>query len=403
MSIRKKDTAISVAGIAASQLILFICFTLIGRAWGPEELGNLNLNLSIGMFLGTVVALRYELACIQEEHEKSYSALIHTIIISTLSLSTIYLLTRISNTKNAETTLIFSATFITQQASSLYLNTLRKYNLIAIIKTLSSIGFAISLALLVTLESLPNTFEIYTHINLAISLAVLIAIAIKAGKTKIGLAFFRENIKFPQYTLPATVLSSALTYSLPIIIPMLFGPLTAGYFAATQRFGFFPVSLTAQSISGIFRRELISSISSNNGSSLNIYKSHAKLLSGTALLYLAIGNLLFGPLIDILLGDGWDEATTYFRILSPLYAIQIIYIPLSQVFISTNNQRKDLTIQAMIFCTAAGSLFCSYKLALDIQATLIIFSASSTAILLLGIWTTYKAIHSVTTRAPTKS
>lgn len=355
------------------------------------------------MFLGTIIAFRYELACVQNEREKSYSALIHTIIISAISLVFLYLIIRISKTENTETILIFSSTFIVQQASSLYLTVLRKYTLISAIKILSSVGFAVSLIILSVLGELSSTFQVYAYINLVVSLFVLIVIVVKSGKVKIDSTFFRDNLRFPKYTLPATILGAALTYSLPVFIPMLFGSLAAGYYAAAQRFGFFPVSLAAQSISGVFRRELVSSISSNKSASLKIYKSHAKLLMGVALLYLMLGNLFFGPLIEFLLGEKWGEAIDYFRVLSPLYSIQLIYIPLSQVFISTNNQRKDLAIQSMIFCAAVGSLFGSYKLSLDILETLIIFSASSTVVLLLGVFVTYKTICSVVTSIPAKT
>lgn len=394
MSIKIKDTAISLFGIVSSQIILFACFTLIGRYWGAEELGSLNFNLSLGMFLGTVMAFRYELSCVQDNHEESYSAFAHTILISLVSLLFIFLIIRLWDITGGTIIATFAATFIVQQASSLYLNTLRKYVIIALIKNVSSLGFILSLSIFASLNKTPNVFEIYTQINLFISVLILFVIVKKSPSVKINTAFLMENIKFPKYTLPATILSSALVYSLPIVIPVIYGNLTAGFFAVTQRFGFFPVSLTAQSISGIFRRELISSLNKEYGIAVNVYKSHARLLAGAALLYIILGNFLFGPLIEILLGSGWDKSVTFFQILSPLYALQIIYIPLSQIFIATHSQKTDLIVQSIIFCCASIALATSYLFSIEVAKMLMLFSASGAIALMIGIWLTYKTMQS---------
>ncbi|QLC74726.1 hypothetical protein LPB260_14180 [Pseudomonas sp. LPB0260] len=395
MSLRKKDTLISLVGIVTGQLILFACFSVIGRHWGVEELGRLNSSLSLGMFLGTVLALRYELACVQDNQRKSYEALIHTVLIAALSLVFLSLIVNIWNIASADLILVFSATFLLQQASGLYLNTLRKYKLIAAIKVASSLGLVISLSALAATNNLSNTFEVFTYINLIFSSAVFFIIVKLNGRVKVGLLYFKENSKFPRYTLPATFLNAAILYSLPIIIPFLFGAATAGFFAVTQRIGFFPVSLSAQSISGIYRRELVSSITSNREGVLDIFFSHFRFLVVVAVLYLVVGNILFGMVVEMLFGQGWGESASYFHALSPLYAMQVIYIPLSQVFMVSNNQRKDLVIQSVLFVVSGSSLFSAYVWGLDVVGALILFSASSVVALMIGVWLTYSTTYSI--------
>jgi O-antigen/teichoic acid export membrane protein len=399
MSLKKKDTAISLASVIIGQAIFFVCLSLIGREWGPEELGKLNFNLSLSMFIGTIMAFRYELACIQDKEEKSYQALVQVITITASSFVFLYAMASIWDLTDSTTILIFSATFILQQASSLYLNTLRKYVLIGLIKISANASFVVSLIILINSNTLSSTFEIYTQINLAITIlsVALILANTQHPKQIFSISFLKENLRFPQYTLPATILSSALTYSLPIAMPFLFGPITAGYFAATQRFGFFPVSLIAQSISGVFRREVISAINSNSGNLLKTYKSHAKLLLAISACYLLFGNLFFGMLIKVLLGDNWDQAIIFFHIISPVYALQITYIPLSQIFISTNNQKTDLFIQTLTFISTVGALLASYYFSLSPLLTLIIFSVSGVATLLIGLSLTHTTIKAITT------
>ncbi|KAI2689527.1 oligosaccharide flippase family protein [Pseudomonas sp. TNT3] len=400
MSLKKKDTAISLGSIIIGQAAFFICLSLIGRTWGAEELGKLNLNLSLGMFIGTIMAFRYELSCIQEKEEKSYQALIQVVIITTTTLVFLYVIGSTWKLTNSTITLIFSTTFILQQSCSLYLNTLRKYALIGLIKISANVSFAISLIILINLSTISDTFLIYTAINLIVTAICLILIIKKSQHPNLFLnfEFYKENLKFPRYTLPATLLSSTLTYSLPIVIPFFYGPIVAGYFAATQRFGFFPVSLIAQSISGIFRREIISAINSDDGKLLDIYISHGKLLLAISMCYLFFGNLFFGLLIDILLGDSWKQATTFFHIISPLYAVQIIYIPLSQVFLSTNNQRLDLYIQILIFTSTAATFAASYIFDLSSTLTVSIFSASGVVVLLIGLKLTHSIIKKISVK-----
>jgi hypothetical protein len=69
---------------------------------------------------------------------------------------------------------------------------------------------------------------------------------------RVNLAFFGANVRFAMFILPSTICGSVLTYSLAIIIPRWFDAESAGYFAAAYRIGFFPVSLIAQSLGGVF-------------------------------------------------------------------------------------------------------------------------------------------------------
>ena len=387
MSLKKKDTAISFAGVVAGQAVLFLCIAIIGREWGSIELGKFNFNVNIAMFIGTIMAFRYELACVAETEQRSSAALVNACLIALASFSFLYLATVLSGKEQYQTALIFALTFLIQQACNHYLNTCRKYALIGIIKVFTNITFASLLAIAVTLKKLNDTFVMYTIANLILTTITLFIILKHQKPEKPNIKFLCENISLAKYTLPATLLNSALLYSLPIIIPFLFGDMTAGYFAATQRFGFFPVSLIAQSIGGIVRRESITAIHNDKDAKglFAIYKSYAILLILLAIAYLITGCILFDFLVKIVFDDSWHQATVFFYILAPLYALQMIYIPLSQILLATQNQRTDLLIQAIIFFSTISSLTLSYTLSLSPSATLMAYSLSNVISILIGL------------------
>lgn len=391
MSAISKDTSISFIGIAGSQLALFICFGLIGREWGKEALGDFNLSLSLAIFLSIFVALRYELACIQNIEQEAYKALIHTISLSLATLPVIYLfLSTFTNFPPAIA--LLSGALLIQQAATLYLNTSRKYATISLIRILLATTFALALLICSYFEEKPNPFHVYTLSTFVFSTLLFCLIFKKKKENKLKLEFFKNNISFPKFSLLAAALNSALTNSLPIIIPLIFGSLSAGLFAAAQRFGFAPAALTIQTVSGIFRRNLLSSLDSKPCTTLMTYKSQAKFLIIASLGYFILGNIFFGPVIRTILGEGWDNAETFFHILSPLYSLHIIYGPLSQAFIVSGALRKDLMMQILIFLSALSPLALSYCLSFNITTTLALFSASSSLALIYGIWLTYKVL-----------
>lgn len=391
MSIIKNHAAIVFLGVSTNQLILFFCFSLIGRVWGVEILGDFSYNLAIASFLSVIAALRYELACIQDRESSAYSAFIHTIAISLIVLPVSHLLT-LGLKYQSLLTVALAVALAGQQASSLYFNTSRKYISISLTKVASAGSFALVLCFGAMMHTRAEPFALYVGSSVFLT-ATLVFIIIKKGRSnKISFNFYKEYISFPKFSLLAATLNSALTNALPIAIPFMFGSLVAGFFAVAQRFGFAPVTLITQSANGIFRRELISSITSSPTAALKYYKDKFKVFLAIALAYLLLGNALFGLMTTYLLGDGWNDAVRFFHILSPLYALHILYGPLSQVFIVTGELQKDLAIQLSIFVFSILSLGISYLMANDILISLLFFSASNSIMLIYGVWLTYRIL-----------
>jgi O-antigen/teichoic acid export membrane protein len=80
--IRLRDSAVSMAGVVTGQIALFLCISLIGRLRGPEALGHFNYLLALGTFAGTLLALRFELACVTDSPRQSFSAFVNVLALS---------------------------------------------------------------------------------------------------------------------------------------------------------------------------------------------------------------------------------------------------------------------------------------------------------------------------------
>lgn len=75
--IRARDSIVSLCGVVAGQIALFGCISLIGRFEGPEALGRFNYLLALATFAGTLLACRYELACVSDSPADSFNARVY--------------------------------------------------------------------------------------------------------------------------------------------------------------------------------------------------------------------------------------------------------------------------------------------------------------------------------------
>lgn len=399
--IRLKDSAISMAGVVAGQISLFLCISLIGRSLGPGMLGHFNYLLACGTFAGTLFAFRYELACVSDSPRCSFNALIN---VTGLGAAMMIVATCISIAfSHIELLAIESYAFayFMQQASGSYLNSLRRYDLIAASRL--SINGTFLLCLMAekwvgTLYGV-DAFGMYCSINVLVSGALLTGILLhgrhRGYSARIDLAFFSENARFAIFIFPSTICASVLTYSLAIVFPRWFDAESAGYFAAAYRLGFFPVSLIAQSLGGVFRRDAIGAMARDDAETLlpQVFMTYARLLAAIALAYTAGGVLLFAPVVRIFFGTRWHGASDFFYDLIPLFALQLIYVPLSQVFLAVREQRLDLLFQVSCGVVLSAVLYASHAMHLSAQSSVQTFSIVGSVMMLMGVALTFKVMN----------
>ncbi|AXF25405.1 translocase [Burkholderia pyrrocinia] len=399
--INPRDSIVSLAGVVIGQIALFVCIFVIGRRFGPESLGQFNYLLALATFGGTLLAFRYELACVDDEPGESFNAFVNVTALSLVVVTVFVLLIRIAGRVDLYIVAVYALASFVQLAAASYLNSLRRYGWIAVSRVVVNGAFLAGLVLALACPACGrvDVFRLYASVTAAVSIVMVGAILLtgyRAGHSfRLSRGFFTRNRRFALYILPSTLCASVLTYALSIAIPHWFDAQSAGYFAAAYRLGFFPVSLIAQSVGGVFRRDAIGAMARPDASTTvpRVYRAYARALAGLAAVYMAGGALLFGPLVSLFFGETWRGSVGFYHSLMPLFALQLIYVPLSQIFLATRAQRVDFLFQLTCGTCLAGVLGAGRLMNLSAPASVQIFSLTGAALMAVGIALTYRVLN----------
>lgn len=391
---RFRDSAISIAGAVGAQAAHFLCIVQIARAHGPNVLGAFNFQFTVGTLAGTLLALRYDLACLNDNPRTSFEALANVLALAACTAGIGMAAARVAGYPSSALLAAFALSVSMHLAVGGFLCSLRHYGWIAASKIAVNVLFAG--ALLATPAASIDPFAAYALASSAVALAMLAAIA-RFGMThgypiRVTLGFFKEHGRFPFYILPSTLCAAVLNHALSIVVPLWFDATDAGQFAAAWRLGFFPVSLLGLAIGTVLRRDALTAAARADGgvALAALYAAYARALFALAFLY-AIGSpWAFRPLVALFLGEGWLPAADFQLRLAPLFALQIIYVPLSQVFLAVRAQRVNFLFQLSCGAALIGTLLLSHRLGLPISASVNLFALTGAAMLVAGIALTHR-------------
>ncbi|MEW9582378.1 oligosaccharide flippase family protein [Paraburkholderia sp. DGU8] len=399
--INPRDSVVSLCGVVIAQLAMFVCVYLLGHWHGQGTLGRFNYWLAIGSFTSSVLAFRFELACADDQPSASFSAFIHSSLMAVAvvlaALPVIYLL----GDREYYIIALFSLASFIQIAASLYYNSLRSYAKVAIPRTAINVLF-VGWLVFDHFRAQPDgsdPFVWYSWISAGVVLVMVISIVTGAKKQgfsfHISRRFFVDNRRFAIYILPSTVCESLVSSALAVVIPRWYGVESAGYFAVAYRLGFFPVSLIGQSLGAVFRRDALAAISEDGrGMELRrVYATYARTLTALGALYALGGALLFAPLVRLTFGPSWHETIELFFRLLPWFTLQIIFLPLAQIFLAARAQRTHFLFQFTSCLGLCATMFLTRVAGLPVQECVQAFSLSAAILTILGIALTYRAVN----------
>ncbi|WP_438390115.1 hypothetical protein [Caballeronia sp. DA-9] len=394
MIVNVKHSVVSVAGVILSQTANFIAVILIGKFCGPSELGYFSQLNAIGLFAGSVLGLRLEVACMAAEKKIAVEALVSSSIVATAIALLLAGLGVASGQEKYMSVLLLSCGVFYQAALGSALASERRYVGIAVQRALPNVVFALVFVVLMTVAkttwSGAHIFVVYSLVFFASAALPLFSYLFsnRAMLTRRCLQFSRLQLDYAKFSLPTTSLNSVVIYSIAILMPLAFAPHDAGVFALAYRVGYFPASLLSQSLGAVFRRDLIDLVENGNGtgSIRNPATSFSRILMPLSVLLIFAGYLGLALIINFKMGDLWQPSMHVYLVFCPYFLAMAVFGSLAQVFIVFNQQKFDLLIQIMstvsIFLIfGATSIF-----KLDFMLVILLLSLSGTLVACVGIY-----------------
>ncbi|MBX3598215.1 MAG: oligosaccharide flippase family protein [Rhizobiaceae bacterium] len=164
--------------------------------------------------------------------------------------------------------------------------------------------------------------------------------------------------RFPQIDTAASILNTISTQLPMILLPVLFGPVVAGYYALADRALASPASLLSQAMG-----QVILSESSDRVASGNLGKLATRAMLGVFCVA-ALPTLLmflFGePIVTFVFGADWGEAGAFIAWMALGTCAQLIYSSISTMLLATEAQARNLVIQLSLLVIRAIAILLGY-------------------------------------------
>jgi lipopolysaccharide exporter len=151
-----------------------------------------------------------------------------------------------------------------------------------------------------------------------------------------------ENLQFPVYSLPSSLMdSAAANICLPLIV-WYYGPNAGGYFALVQRVLAVPLGLISASVADAFQARLALYVRDTPDRIVQLFHRTGACLASVGFLPTVLLLFYAEPLFRALFGDKWTVAGRMAAAVGPLFLAQLVVSPLSRLVFVLGGQRSKL-------------------------------------------------------------
>jgi len=177
--------------------------------------------------------------------------------------------------------------------------------------------------------------------------------------------------QFPLFNVPSGLLEK-LSGNLPalILIPF-FGATMVGLFSMSQRMISVPGSVVARAFGDVFRQSATEQYILNKECK-HLFLQTLKKLTVLSIPAFIVLFFVVKPVFVFAFGEEWREAGTYAQILMPMFLLQFIVSPLSNMFLVAEQQKKDFFLQICLFLAILSALYGGYYVFDSPKATLML-------------------------------
>ena len=175
------------------------------------------------------------------------------------------------------------------------------------------------------------------------------------------IALLKDNIEYPRYSMPASIVNILSAQSPVIILKILFGESIAGIYALVNRAMGAPSQLISGATGEVYRQKA----SSDYNEQGNCYKLFLKTFKGLFLISTIpfIIVIIFGPdLFSLVFGLEWIESGYFARYLAIFFLLRFCISPLSFTLIIANRQNYNLHWQLFLFINTTLAIMAGYIL-----------------------------------------
>ena len=369
-----KDISILSVGNIISQIIAFVGFIFIARAYFPEEIGEYSIVLGIATILGNTASGRYEMTILLPGTDKwaEIAALVSvcfTVFFVLFSSLVLLLLVYTTNVVALDywfllPVLVFSQSLI--NICNFIMNRHKQYIKLAILLIIKNTCF-------ILLSILFNYFSIYSNgliaafviTNLFISIYLLFTqfsfVRLKNRTFPGQLRFWLlKNIRFLKYSTPAVFVSSLLNQLPVFLLAAFYGENIAGYFALIKKTLMSPVTIISSAANRIYMQNIAQRMA-NKEKIFDISKTLVIRLSIPSVLIALIFYFGFKlDLLETLFGNNWIGIDILAMILIPVMAISFVAKSVAGFAILGKNKLGLIYQIIMLFLVLASMLFSNY-------------------------------------------
>jgi O-antigen/teichoic acid export membrane protein len=183
----------------------------------------------------------------------------------------------------------------------------------------------------------------------------------------------KRYINFPKFLLVAHSMN-ATCIQLPVIFfNTLFTSSVAGFYLLIQRVIGTPITIVGGAIGDVFRQSA-SKAYAERGECVSEYKNTLKKLLMISILPFTIFLFIAPDLFAIIFGKNWSEAGKYAQILTPMFFLQFISSPLSNMYLIAEKQKNDLYLNVILFIVTLLPFLLAMHLTMSVETVISFFS-----------------------------
>lgn len=352
-------------GAALAQVIPVVGSLVIARQYAPAEFGVFSAWLSVVLFLGVVLTVRFETAfAIVEDGEPRRLAVLSALTTSVLVASAVGILYGVAaalSSAIAERLPLVMAVLLPLAALAVASAQIWQSWAAAEGRYRELSGMRIAQASAVTVgqiaigQASPRAESLALAHIAGVLLGVLLSIYLlppgrfpRGQSTRILVGFWKQYRRFPMFSLPADAINTAAAQLPVLLVAARFGADIAGLLAMTMRVMGAPIGLLGKAVLDVFKRYAATSYRERGecrADYIRTFRALAIASFGFAVVLVAASEPFFAKAF----GERWRDAGTIAVWLVPLFALRFIASPLSYMAYIADKQHVDLMRQIALF------------------------------------------------------